>query len=158
QARRLALLERARRERFAILEDDYDHEFHYDGRPVAPLASADRHGSVIYMGSLSKILAPGLRLGFVAAPESVIATLAAIRGAIARQRDHVPELAVAELVDDGEIQRHAHKLRRTYAARREAFAAVLRRELGGVLDVELPPGGITLWARVAPDVALEKWR
>jgi len=158
QARRLALLERARRERFAILEDDYDHEFHFDGRPVAPLASADAHGSVIYVGSLSKILAPGLRLGFVAAPEPVIAALAAIRGAIDRQGDHVLEHAIAELVEDGEVQRHAHKLRRIYALRREAFAELVRRELGGAVELELPAGGITLWARAAGDVRLERWQ
>jgi GntR family transcriptional regulator/MocR family aminotransferase len=157
-ARRLALLERARRERFAILEDDYDHEFHFDGRPVAPLASADPHGSVIYIGSLSKILAPGLRIGFVAAPEPVIAALGAMRGAIDRQGDHVLELAIAELVEDGEVQRHAHKLRRIYAARRDAFAELLRKHLGAVLELTLPSGGITLWARVADDVPLERWR
>jgi GntR family transcriptional regulator/MocR family aminotransferase len=157
-SRRLALLDRARCDRFAIVEDDYDHEFHFDGRPVAPLASADRDGTVIYVGSLSKILAPGLRLGFIAAPEPVIATLAAIRAAIDRQGDHVLELAVAELVADGEIHRHAHKQRRIYAARRDAFVQLLRRHLGGALAFELPAGGITLWARVDPGIALERWR
>jgi GntR family transcriptional regulator/MocR family aminotransferase len=157
-ARRLALLERAHRERFAIVEDDYDHEFHYDGRPVAPLASADRHGSVLYVGTLSKILAPGLRLGFIAAPVSVIATLAAIRAGIDRQGDHVIETAVAELVEDGEVQRHAHKSRRIYHARRDAFAHLLARDLGGVLAFTLPAGGMTLWARVAADVALPAWQ
>jgi len=157
-ARRFALLERARRDRFAIVEDDYDHEFHFDGRPVAPLASADASGSVLYVGTLSKILAPGLRLGYVVAPEPVIATLAAIRAAIDRQGDHVTELAVADLIEDGEVARHAATSRRIYAARRDAFAELLRRELGGVLDFELPAGGITIWARVAPDVAIERWR
>ncbi len=156
--RRLALLERARRDRFAILEDDYDHEFHFDGRPVAPLASADPHGSVIYIGSLSKTLAPGLRLGFLAAPEPVIATLTALRAAIDRQGDHVLELAVAALIADGEVRRHANKARRIYAARRDALAAALHRELRGAVAFELPAGGITLWARVADDVALERWQ
>ena len=156
--RRLALLERARRERFAILEDDYDHEFHFEGRPVAPLASTDVHGSVIYIGSLSKILAPGLRIGFVAAPVPVIESLAALRVLIDRQGDHVIEEAVAELVEDGEVQRHASKLRRTYGERRDAFARVLRKELGSALDFELPAGGITLWAKVDPKIAIDKWR
>ncbi len=156
-ARRLALLRRAAEERFAILEDDYDHEFHFDGRPVAPLASADPHGSVIYLGSLSKILAPGLRLGFLAAPEPVVAALAGLRTFVDRQGDHVLESAVAELVEDGEVQRHAHKLRRTYADRRERFAALLREHLGGALVFSLPPGGITIWARVADDIGLERW-
>jgi len=156
-SRRLALLARAQRDRFAILEDDYDHEFHFDGRPVAPLASADPHGSVIYLGSFSKILAPGLRLGFLAAPEPVVTALAQLRMFVDRQGDQVLESAVAELVEDGEIQRHANKLRRTYAARRERFAALIRTHLGGAVSFALPPGGITLWARVADDIALDRW-
>ncbi|MEO6774229.1 MAG: PLP-dependent aminotransferase family protein [Kofleriaceae bacterium] len=156
-ARRLALLARARRDRFAVLEDDYDHEFHFDGRPVAPLASADPHGSVIYIGSLSKTLAPGLRIGFLAAPEHVVEALAGVRTIIDRQGDHVLEAAVAELVEDGEIQRHANKLRRTYALRRERFATLLRTHLGSALEFTLPPGGLTIWARVARDIALERW-
>jgi GntR family transcriptional regulator/MocR family aminotransferase len=156
-SRRIALLERAHRDRFAVLEDDYDHEFHFDGRPVAPLASADPHGNVIYIGSLSKTLAPGLRLGFVVAPEPVIAAFAQIRTYVDRQGDHVLETAVAELVEDGEIQRHANKLRRTYAARRERFAALLHTHLGSALQFTLPPGGITIWARVADDIHLDRW-
>jgi GntR family transcriptional regulator/MocR family aminotransferase len=158
QPRRFALLERARRERFAIIEDDYDHEFHFDGRPVAPLASVDPSGSVLYVGTLSKVLAPGLRLGYVVAPEPVIATLAARRATLDRQGDHVTELAVTDLIEDGELARHVATSRRIYAARRDAFVDLLRRELGGVLDVALPAGGITVWARVAPDVSIEKWR
>jgi GntR family transcriptional regulator/MocR family aminotransferase len=157
-ARRMALLERARRERFAIVEDDYDHEFHFDGRPVAPLASADTGGSVLYVGTLSKVLAPGLRLGYVVAPEPVIAALGAIRATIDRQGDHVTELAVADLIEDGEISRHAATSRRIYAERRDAFVELLRRELGGVLELDLPAGGITIWARVAPDISIERWR
>jgi GntR family transcriptional regulator/MocR family aminotransferase len=156
--RRLALLERARRERFAILEDDYDHEFHFDGRPVPPLASSDRAGSVIYVGTLSKTLAPGLRLGFVAAPAPVIAALTALRSTIDRQGDHALELAVADLITDGEAQRHTNKARRIYASRRDALASALRRELGDALAFELPAGGITLWARVADDIDLERWQ
>ncbi len=158
QPRRFALLERARRERFAIVEDDYDHEFHFDGRPVAPLASVDPSGSVLYVGTLSKVLAPGLRLGYVVAPESVIATLAARRATLDRQGDHVTELAVTDLIEDGELARHVATSRRIYATRRDAFADLLRRELGGVLEIALPAGGITVWARVAPDVSIERWR
>lgn len=157
QARRIALLDRARRERFAILEDDYDHEFHFDGRPVAPLAASDAHGNVIYLGTLSKILAPGLRLGFVVAPAKVIENLARLRATVDRHGDQILEHAVAELVEEGELQRHARKMRRAYAARRDALVAAVRSQLGGVLSFDLPAGGITLWARVARDVPLEAW-
>jgi len=157
-ARRLALLELARTHGFAIVEDDYDHEFHFDGRPVAPLASIDRGASVLYVGSLSKLLAPGLRLGYIAASERVIERLAIVRAALDRNGDHVLENAIAELVEDGELRRHARKARRIYAARRAAMVDLLARELGTALAFTLPPGGITLWARVAPDIAVDAWR
>jgi GntR family transcriptional regulator/MocR family aminotransferase len=157
-ARRLALLERAARERIAILEDDYDHEFHFEGRPVAPLAAADRSGSVIYLGTLSKILAPGLRLGFLAAPERAIASLARISETTMHHGDQILERAIAELLEDGEITRHARKMRRVYQSRRDALAAALTRELPGALRFELPAGGMTLWARVDDAIKLDAWR
>lgn len=157
-ARRIALLERARRDRIAIVEDDYDHEFHFEGRPVAPLAAADRGGHVLYLGTLSKILAPGLRLGFVAAPERTIENLARLSAVVDRQGDQILEAAVAELIEDGELQRHARKMCRIYESRRDALASALDRELRGVLSFTLPPGGVTLWVRVDDGVKLEAWR
>ncbi len=156
-ARRLALLAHARATGMAIIEDDYDHEFHFEGRPVPPLAAMDPT-NVIYVGTLSKILAPGLRLGFVAAHASVIDRLARLRAVVDRQGDHVLESAIAELVEDGDIARHARKMRRVYAERRDVLAEVLRRELRDVLAFEVPAGGMTLWARVAAGVDLDRWK
>ncbi len=156
-ARRMALLAQARERSMAIIEDDYDHEFHFDGRPVPPLAAMDAT-NVIYVGTLSKILAPGLRLGFVAAHASVIDRLARLRAVVDRQGDHVLESAIAELVEDGDIARHARKMRRVYGERRDALATALERELAGVLTFALPAGGITLWARVAAGIDLDRWK
>jgi GntR family transcriptional regulator/MocR family aminotransferase len=157
-ARRSALLAHARERGLVIIEDDYDHEFHFDGRPVAPLAATDRGANVIYVGTLSKTLAPGLRLGFVAASSRAIAELAKLRAISDRQGDHVLENAVAELMEDGELARHVRKMRRIYAARRTALASAIERDLGDVLSFELPPGGITLWARVADGVPIDTWQ
>jgi GntR family transcriptional regulator / MocR family aminotransferase len=157
-ARRLALLELAHRERIAIVEDDYDHEFHYDGRPVLPLASADSRGVVVYIGTLSKILAPGLRLGFVVAPKKVVEALARTRFLVDRQGDQILELAIAELIEDGEVERHARRMRRHYHARRDALAEALRIELGALLSFEVPPGGMALWADVALELRVAAFR
>jgi GntR family transcriptional regulator / MocR family aminotransferase len=156
-ARRIALLDLARRARLAIIEDDYDHEFHYEGHPVMPLASVDTAGVVVYVGTFSKILAPGLRLGFAIAPRPLLDRLAALREAVDRQGDLVVERAVADLIDDGELQRHARRMRRIYHARRDVFVAGLRRTLGTSLSFSVPPGGMSLWAQAAPDIDVERW-
>jgi GntR family transcriptional regulator / MocR family aminotransferase len=154
--RRMALLELARARRILVIEDDYDHEFHYDGRPVLPLASADTAGVVVYVGTLSKILAPSLRLGFVVAPQPVIERCAAVRALIDRQGDQVVERAIAELIEDGEIQRLAGRARRTYLARRDALCEALSRRLGGALSFTRPAGGIALWAH-AHGIDVRSW-
>jgi GntR family transcriptional regulator/MocR family aminotransferase len=147
-ARRIALLELARRERFAIVEDDYDHELHYSGRPVLPLASADTHGSVVYIGTLSKVLAPGLRLGYVVGPEPVIERLARERFVVDRQGDHVTERAAAELIEDGTVARHVRRVRRVYAARCERLVDLLASTFGDRVEARPPTGGLALWVRV----------
>lgn len=158
QARRLQLLALAQRQRIAILEDDYDHEFHYQGRPVLPLASADRGGVVVYIGTLSKLLAPGLRIGFVWAPQALLARLTALRVILDRQGDHGVQRAVAELIDDGEVERHAWRCRRVYAARREHLASLLQRDLADELRFTLPAGGMALWAQVADGISVADWQ
>lgn len=155
--RRARLLALARKHRFAVLEDDYDHEFHYDGRPVLPLASMDRHGVVVYIGTLSKVLAPGLRLGFVVAPRPLIERLARERYLVDRQGDHALELAIAELIEDGELGRHARKMRRIYHARRDALAGALRDQLGDRVSFQVPTGGIALWVETAPGLDADRW-
>jgi GntR family transcriptional regulator/MocR family aminotransferase len=155
--RRLQLLELARQSRFAVLEDDYDHEFHYQCRPVLPLASADRAGVVIYLGTLSKILAPGLRLGFVVAPEPLLDRLVQLRTLVDGQGDLALERAVAEMLEEGEVQRHARRMRRIYESRRAALVSALQKHLGSAVSFDLPSGGMALWARVAKDVDVDRW-
>lgn len=156
-ARRLWLLDFARREGIAIVEDDYDHEFHYEGRPVLPLASRDPSRQVIYIGSLSKVFAPGLRIGYVVAPPPLLQALAGLRACVDRQGDLAVELALAELMEDGELQRHVWRTRRTYQNRRDAFVRALSRHLGEVLQVEVPAGGLAMWTRVADGIDAVAW-
>ena len=155
--RRLRLLELARANRFAIIEEDYDHEFHYDGRPVLPLASLDRDGVVAYVGTFSKVLAPGLRVGYIVAPRAVVTAAAAHRLHLDVQGDRVLEHALAELIEMGEVQRHVRLTHREYAARRDVLVQALRRSLDGALTFTVPGGGIALWVAAAADLDIDVW-
>jgi GntR family transcriptional regulator / MocR family aminotransferase len=156
-ARRLALLDFARRHRVVIVEDDYDHEFHFDGNPVAPLAANDPSGQVIYIGTLSKVLAPGLRLGFIVAPPTVVGHLAHWRAAMDRQGDQAMEAAVAELIDDGELERHMRRMRVAYQTRRDVLVRELGRRLGTSVSFATPRGGISLWVTVDAAIDVATW-
>ncbi len=155
--RRMQLLQLARSQRMAVIEDDYDHDFHYDGRPILPLAARDQGGVVVYVGTLSKVLAPGLRMGYLAAPQSVLDRVRPLRQVADLQGDLAHECAVAELFEDGDLMRHVRRMRRVYRARRDALVEALRRRLTGVVEFNVPAGGMALWARVCPEVDVETW-
>lgn len=155
--RRLELLRLAARHRAAIIEDDFDHELHYDGRPILPLAAADAHGVVAYVGSLSKTLGPGLRVGYLVAPVPLVARATSIRTHVDLEGDPALERAVAELIQDGDVLRCINRARRVYRARRDFLVDALRRELGGALELAVPSGGMALWAKVDPAIDPERW-
>lgn len=147
QARRLALGAWAASARAMVFEDDYDHEFHYASRPIVPLAAGPHANNIVYIGTLSKVLAPGLRQGFVLAPPAVIERLSLWRMAMDRQGDQATEAAVAEFIDDGLLLRHMRRMRQTYHQRRDALAEALT-QLGELVTFNKPAGGISLWLHV----------
>src|SRR4026209_1345337 len=117
-ARRMKLISLAEKYGFIIIEDDYDYDFHYESSPILPLASADSNGMVIYVGTLSKTIAPALRLGYVAAPKNLIQELCKLRQVIDIQGDPLLEEAVAQLFELGEVRRHVKKALKEYKKRR----------------------------------------
>jgi GntR family transcriptional regulator/MocR family aminotransferase len=145
--RRAELLSFCAANRIAVLEDDYDHELSYESKPLLPLASIDAAGVVVYIGTLSKIVAPGLRLGFVCAPPEVVNALASVRAHTDRQGDGVLEAAIADLLEDGSIARHARRLRRAGHERRDTLVAALKTHLRDVLEFAVPHGGMAVWGR-----------
>jgi GntR family transcriptional regulator / MocR family aminotransferase len=154
--RRLRLFALAAQFGFAIVEDDYDHEFHFSHQPMLPLASADPHGRVVYIGSMSKLLSPSLRLGYVAAPTAVIDRIAAEITMIDRQGDQAIEVAVAELIELGEIHRHARKVLQIYGERRALMAKLLGEAFDERVAFTLPEGGLAVWLRFEAGVDLAR--
>lgn len=156
-ARRLQLLDLVERHGITLIEDDYDHEYRFEGRPVLPLAARAPAGlPLMYVGSLSKLLSPGIRLGYAFAPEPLLGRMAAARAAIDRQGDAPLEVALADLIRDGDLGRHARKARRIYRARRDVLASALSGHLGGRIVFDSPAGGLALWLR-CEDVSAEIW-
>ncbi len=155
-ARRRALLAVAARHGLAVIEDDYDHEFHYAHQPLLPLASADTAGLVIYLGSLSKLLAPALRIGYVTGPPAFVAALARLRSLIDHQGDTVLEQALTELIGEGELKRHTRRAHAEYQVRRDALADQLHQHLGDFVDFRLPEGGLAIWATFRAPLDLDR--
>ncbi len=144
--RRLELLAWAEGHGAAIVEDDYDSEFRFDGRPLEPLQSLDRAGRVIYVGTFSKVLLPMLRLGFLIAPAPLLGGLVAAKRCADGQGSPVAEGALAQLIDDGQLARHVRRVRREYQARRERLLAALARWLGDELEPVPSAAGLHLAA------------
>jgi len=117
--RRIRLLELSVKYKFAIIEDDYDYDFHYASKPMMPMASLDRHGSVIYIGTLTKTLAPAIRIGFMVAPEHFIRHAVWLRKALDTQGDSLMENAIAGLYKDGTIASHIKRSVKLYKERRD---------------------------------------
>ena len=150
--RRMRLLELAKKYRFSIIEDDYDYDFHYASSPVLPLASADDCGSVIYVGSFSKILAPGIRIGFIVAPKNLITQATRLRKMIDRQGEQLLEEAMANLLKNGDIGRHLKKVNKIYRERRDVFCSLLNSKLQGQLSFKIPNGGFAVWAQYSHNI------
>lgn len=144
--RRMELLSLSEKYGFAVLEDDYDYDFHYKSSPLLPLASADQNNMVIYIGSLSKTFAPALRVGFMVAPRNLIYEMEKRRQLIDVQGDWVLEQAYAELFKLGEIQRHMKKALKLYRTRLDNFCELLENKMEGIIDFEKPEGGMAIWA------------
>ena len=142
--RRLALLDWARRAGAWVLEDDYDSEFRYDGRPLAALAGLDRAGQVIYLGTFSKVLFPALRLGYLVVPEAVVDAFVHARALAGRHAPTLEQAVLAGFIADGHLGRHIRAMRALYQERQATLVGAARAELVGLLDVGPSAAGMHL--------------
>lgn len=156
-SRRAALVDFATSCGATILEDDFDNDFEYGAAPALPLAATHPDPAVVYVGSLTKLLAPGVRIGFALAPAPLLRRMAEERASIDRQGDQALECAVAELLEDGELRRHQQRMRVLCRERRDALASALASELGDILGFDRPERGTAIWASVRPDIDVDAW-
>lgn len=149
--RRLALLAWAAAQDGWILEDDYDGEFHYAGHPLPALKSLDRSDRVIYAGSFSKVLFPGLRLGYLVAPERLLDRFAAAALHLQSGQSDLAQRTVAAFMRQGHFARHLRRMRALYATRRQTLADATQERFGERVTIALQSGGMHLLARFALD-------
>ena len=148
--RRLELLDWARDAGAFVFEDDYDSEFRYDGAPLLSLAGIDHLRRVIYMGTFSKTLFPGLRIGYCALPEQLVGQVAAARAALDRFPGTLLEGAVADMLNSGAFAANLRKSRKLYREARDVLASTLATASEGELTVPVPSQGLHLVARLDP--------
>jgi GntR family transcriptional regulator/MocR family aminotransferase len=127
--RRLALLGYAERHGAFVLEDDYDGEYRYEGRPLPSLQGLDRAGSVLYVGSTSKLLFPSLRIGWLVVPEPLVRPFALAKAYSDTGSSTLEQLVLADFIESGQLERHVRRTRVRNAARREALEHAVQRHL-----------------------------
>ncbi|MGD9882679.1 MAG: PLP-dependent aminotransferase family protein [Reyranella sp.] len=151
--RRLELLSWAERHDGWIAEDDFDGEYRYAGRPLAPLRALDRSGRVAYLGSFSKLLFPALRLSYVVLPAALAPAAQVLMAAVPARPSLLGQGALARFIADGHFTSHLRRTRLLYASRQDALLAGLERHLAGWLESARDPGGMHLVARPVAAIA-----
>jgi len=151
--RRLALLDWAGRSGAIIIDDDFDGEIRFGGRPLQSLASLDRHARVLTVGSFSKVTFPGLRLGYVAGPAELISRLADARRLSQGLVPTADQAALAEFIATGAFSRHLRQLRTYLTRRRQILVEAVRRDFVGLAEVLDQQAGMFITVRLSPGLA-----
>ncbi|KAF7764287.1 GntR family transcriptional regulator / MocR family aminotransferase [Pseudoalteromonas citrea] len=139
----------------AIIEDDYDHEFHYRCQPVAPMASDDPAGIVIYVSTFSKLMFAGARLGYIVCSHAIMSQLTALKQLINHKNDVLTQLAVAQWMKEGGFERHAKRMTKLYKSKYHHLDALLQgyQAQGYPLSYDKPDGGMAMWVDMGVNVS-----
>ena len=144
--RRTALLDFARTNRAFVFEDDYDAEFRFVGPPLPSLQGIDNSGQVIYAGTISKILCPSLRLGYVVAPEPLVDSLVKIRSAMDQHSSPIDQATLARFMTEGFFLSHIKRMRKIYSERRDFFIEEFNKLLSDHFTLQVPEAGLNIVA------------
>ena len=150
--RRVDLLSWAARTGAWIIEDEYDAEYRYSGKPLASLHSLDRSGSVIYVGTFTKMLFNALRIGFIVVPERLVKAFKIARSFIDRHAPTLDQAVLTEFINEGHFGRHLRKMRQIYSDRSQLLAEEANRRLSGLLSVEHSQSGMSTVAWIKTHV------
>jgi GntR family transcriptional regulator/MocR family aminotransferase len=152
-ARRRQLLQWAQQADAWIIEDDYDSEYRYTGRPIPSLQGLDESGRVIYLGTFSKVFFPALRLGYIVAPPALVDPLTNAKRVMGLHPPVLEQMAMASFMARGEFTRHIRRMRGLYAERRNSLLSNVAQYLGHKLRLERAPSGLHLigWLPEAAD-------
>jgi GntR family transcriptional regulator/MocR family aminotransferase len=153
--RRTALLDFARANDAVVLEDDYNSEFRFTGPPLPCLQGLDNSGRVIYAGTMSKILYPSLRLGYLVAPEHLVDSIAKVRSVIDQHSPAIDQATLARFITEGFFLSHVKRMRKLYADRRKFFIKEFNRLLSEHFILQIPEAGLNFiaWLRRDADFA-----
>ena len=154
--RRLQLMQLAKDYQFAIIEDDFDYDFQFDGSAMLPMASSDANGVIIYLGKLGQSLFPSFQTGFVIAPENLISEAKNYLKILDSQGDLIQEQMLSELIYEGEMHRLIKKNIIIYKQRRDFLCECLTEHFKELVLWEKPSGGLALWLRFEPKISLIK--
>lgn len=155
-ARRLKLLTLATAYNFAIIEDDFDYDFQFDGSAMVPMASADAKGVVIYLGRLGQSFFPSFQIGFIVAPENIINEAKNYLQILDKQGDLIQKQILTELIVEGEIHRLIKKNITIYKQRRDYLCSCLTKYFKDYATWQAPVGGLAVWLNFKPRISLVK--
>ncbi|CAL1549077.1 unnamed protein product, partial [Lymnaea stagnalis] len=143
-ARRLELIEWARKQNAWVIEDDYNSEFRYAGRPLASLQGLDSSGRVIYVGTFSKTIFPALRIGCLVVPPELVNVFAVARAFNDAHSSVINQAILAEFISEGHFVRHVRRMRRLYEERQEILVREVQNKLGDFIEIEKSEAGMHL--------------
>lgn len=154
--RRLELISWAAENGKWIIEDDYDSEFHYEGLPTACVQGLDKYKRTIYLGTFSKTLYPGLRLGYMVLPQELVSAFTYARSVMDGHTPQIPQLTLARFMEDGHFNSHVRAMRKLYAGCREVMLASIDKHLGDIVTALRPEGGLQIPCLLKPEWSEEK--